>query len=542
MPDLSSPEKDHNQAIDQKASSIPDSQNGNSVDIEPKDFKIRVNVAQSLLIGLGFMSAMIAWSYYNFKIPIILNGIQGEVAGTWARIGILGTDPAMEILGGFLMTLDNIIAIILQPYFGRLSDRLESKYGRRSPFMIIGLPLAVLSLFILPFFSELFIFIAVICSFNLAMAFYRPAIMSLMPDKTPPQVRSSANSFVSLMGGFGTIFGMLIPAIVSKIPGTAPLETGVYETQDFFWQDFWGFILTGALMLACLIIFIRTIKETPTGDNFFKIAKEPVLFDVYTQKVAQPFVENIESQSEKEKEKKKKSGFFDDWREILKEKDRSAFWILFTVFAYLFGFNALEFSFGRYATSYLQISEGMAGVLLAIMPVMLIVFAIPAGRWAEKYGRLTIMKVGLLVTSIVVICIIITMPFIRNIALMRNLTFIDLLPLAVLLSIGGIGYGLTHINALPVVWQLAPKNKIGSYTGIYYMISSLGAILSPPAISTVYTIVIISGGIQWVALFPYYLIGLIVGFWFVMKVKRGDAEPLSKEDLNKLHQLYSESD
>ncbi len=89
-----------------------------------------VNVVQTIYIGFGFLSAMIAWSYYNFKIPIILNGIKLST-GIYARVGLLGTEPVMELVGGFLMTLDNIIAILLQPWFGSMSDRLQSKYGRR---------------------------------------------------------------------------------------------------------------------------------------------------------------------------------------------------------------------------------------------------------------------------------------------------------------------------------------------------------------------------------------------------------------------------
>ena len=193
---------------------------------------LKVDIKQTLFIAFGFLSAMIAWSFYNFKIPIILNGIMGSHPGTWKRVGILGTEPFMEIVGGALMTLDNIVAILLQPYFGRLSDKLESRFGRRTPFFIIGLPTAAFCLFVLPFIPVLGIFIAVIVVFNLAMAFFRPAVMSLLPDKTPPQNLSAANSFISLMGGVGFVIGMLIPTTVEFIPGSAPTMTGVYETQN----------------------------------------------------------------------------------------------------------------------------------------------------------------------------------------------------------------------------------------------------------------------------------------------------------------------
>ena len=54
---------------------------------------LKVDIKQTLLIGFGFLSCMIAWSFYNFKIPILLNGITGSRPGTWTRVGMLGTEP-----------------------------------------------------------------------------------------------------------------------------------------------------------------------------------------------------------------------------------------------------------------------------------------------------------------------------------------------------------------------------------------------------------------------------------------------------------------
>ncbi|MHA1340992.1 MAG: MFS transporter [Promethearchaeota archaeon] len=510
---------------------------------------LKLNVKETLFIGLGFMSAMIAWSFYNFKIPIVLNGIDG------VRQGLLPNTPFMEVVGGFIMTLDNIIAILLQPYFGELSDRLHSKYGRRTPFMIIGLPIAVFCLFLLPFLKVVGLFIGVIFVFNLAMAFYRAPIISLMPDKTPKQLVSKANSYISLMGGFGTVFGLAIPFLASLMPGGNPnISSGPYPPSYFAIQDFWGFFLTGIFMLSCLILFLWKVREAPTGKHFFKVGNERILVDVFTQKIIYPSPDSsndfnnsndsnnstssIDSNNSSKKEKPK---FFEQWREIHKDEDKSAFWILMTVFSYLFGFNAVEFSFGRFAGSYLGVSEKLGSSMLALIPIMLIAFAIPAGAWATKYGRLRIMKIGLLVQITSSILIIISIIFIRIHYIETGQTgVLDLIPVVIMLMIGGIGYGLTHINALPVVWQLAPKTKIGAYTGVYYMISALGSILSPIFMSGIYAIIKYFGGNQWVALFPYFLTGLVVGFILIQKVKRGDVEPLSSEELEELRALYAD--
>ncbi|MHA1733502.1 MAG: MFS transporter [Promethearchaeota archaeon] len=522
----------------------PEEKNGRS------QVEFKVDVKQTIFIGFGFLSCMIAWSFYNFKIPIILNGITGSEPGTWTRVGILGTAPVMEIVGGAIMTLDNIIAILLQPYFGQLSDRLESRHGRRTPFVVIGIPTAVVCLFLLPL-TELagsdpltvaVLFIAIILVFNLAMAFYRPPVMSILPDKTPPQVLSTANSFIGLMGGVGFIVGMLAPTLAELVPGTEPVVTGEFATQDFFWEDFWGFALTGAFMAACLLVFLWKVHEVPTGEKFFHVGRVPVKVDVYTQRVVESGPDANGTGEGVDAAGGEKPGFFGAWKEIRKDEEKSALWVLLAVFSYLFGFNALEFSFGRFATSYLQISQGSASLLLAIMPVMLIVAAVPAGVLATKYGRLRIMKVGLVVMAACTVGIILALSEVGDILRERPITLMDLVPLIALLSVAGIGYGLTHINALPVVWQLAPKEKVGSYTGVYYMVSALGSILSPIFMSSIYALVRGAGGNQWLALFPYFLVGIVVGFAFVTKVKRGDAEPLTPEELARLRALYATED
>jgi MFS family permease len=490
----------------------------------------KVDVKQTIFIGLGFMSAMIAWSFYNFKIPIILNGIQSDT-GDWVRIGVLGTAPIMEIVGGVLMVLDNVIAVLLQPLFGSMSDRLESKFGRRTPFFIIGVPTAVVALVLLPFLPSIFLFIGVILVFNLAMSFYRPPIMSLMPDKTPADRRSTANAFISLMGGIGTIVGVLVAKMVEMIPGTDPVITGDFATQDFHLQDFWGFALTGALMIGCLVLFLLKVRETPTGTGFFRLGKEPIVIDIITQQRVP-----ASSFGEKKEDVRVSTTFKEIWR----DPDRSTFWILITLFCYLFGFNALEYSFGRFAVSYFSISEGTAGLLFAIIPGTLILSAVWVGRLGEQIGRLKTMKIGMLVVIGCVLIILIFIPLAKSGTFGSGL--IGLWPIILFLGIAGVGWGMINIQCLPVVWQLAPKTKIGVYTGVYYMFSALAAILSPPIMGSIFALIRTLGGNQWDALFPFFLVCVIGAFLSIQRVKRGDATPLTKEELVQLRNQFSGDD
>ena len=83
----------------------------------------KLNTKRTFLIGFGFFTAMVAWSYFNFRLPLLLTMEPNPLVP--ADIMFLGTFGQNSIVGA-IMTLDNIIAILLQPYFGALSDRAKT--------------------------------------------------------------------------------------------------------------------------------------------------------------------------------------------------------------------------------------------------------------------------------------------------------------------------------------------------------------------------------------------------------------------------------
>ena len=93
----------------------------------------KLNAKQTLLIGLAFFSSEIAWALYNAQVPLLLENYL----------------PSLFMVG-LLMALDNIIGVILQPIMGSLSDSTRTKYGRRMPFLLIGIPLGALFFALIP--------------------------------------------------------------------------------------------------------------------------------------------------------------------------------------------------------------------------------------------------------------------------------------------------------------------------------------------------------------------------------------------------------
>ena len=149
---------------------------------------MKLNYKRTMLVGLAFFSISAFWLMYDNYIPLILEKTFGLQAG-----------PV-----GIIMAIDNILALILLPVFGALSD----KAGRRMPFILIGTFLAAGLTVAIPLLDKegnLIPFMVVLGLVLLSMSFYRSPAVALMPDVTPKPLRSKGNAIINLMGSFGGI-------------------------------------------------------------------------------------------------------------------------------------------------------------------------------------------------------------------------------------------------------------------------------------------------------------------------------------------------
>lgn len=548
-------ESDSNPAADTILESTPDA--GEDV------VQTKINVKQTFLIGFGFLSCMLAWMVYNFQMPIILAGKLAESGDAFYRVGILGTSASRQLWSGVIMTLDNIVAIVLQPWFGELSDRMESKHGRRTPFMIIGVPIAAASLILLPFTEylagwvvALLAFVGVVLVFNLAMAFYRAPIVALMPDMTPAKFRSTGNAIINLMGGVGTGVGFLVPILVGFIDPVQArvVSTGTFATQDFFWEDFTIFTITAGLLLLAFFLFLAFVREVPTGDTFWHLADERIEFDPITLKVIPKAPESELAGSTGEgapgkqakqasteddaRDPEKDTSVLKDLKGVFQEEEKSGVFILLAIFAWFFGFNALEANFSRWTQEYLLLTGDLVGQLFLGLPVALVIVGVPAAKIAEKAGRRKTIKIGLLCMIGALAAMIIVQEVLRAEVLGGN-TSPNIWGLAACIAFMGVGWALININSITIVWQLAPKEKVGTYTGLYYFFSQLAAILSPVAMGGLLMVgeMLVGPVYTWRSIVPFMLVSMVVALIFMSRVKRGEAE-LTEEELEALALEY----
>ena len=97
---------------------------------------MKLNYRQTTFIGLAFLSICAFWQMYDNVVPLILRET-------------FGMD---ESLAGVIMAADNILALLLLPLFGGLSDRTQTRLGRRTPYILAGTAAAVVFMNLLPIF------------------------------------------------------------------------------------------------------------------------------------------------------------------------------------------------------------------------------------------------------------------------------------------------------------------------------------------------------------------------------------------------------
>ena len=162
---------------------------------------MKLNYKRTFLVGLAFLSISAFWQLYDNLVPLILTETFG-----------MG-----ETLRGTIMAADNVLALFLLPLFGGLSDKTNTRLGRRTPYIIVGTAIAVTFMLFLPVFEQntnLIMFLIGLGVVLLAMGSYRSPAVALMPDLTPKPLRSKANAVINLMGALGGVYTLVMIKIL----------------------------------------------------------------------------------------------------------------------------------------------------------------------------------------------------------------------------------------------------------------------------------------------------------------------------------------
>lgn len=99
---------------------------------------MKLNYKRTLLVGFAFFLICAFWQAYDAIVPLMLTNKFGLSQGA----------------SGIIMSLDNILALFMLPLFGALSDKSRSRFGKRTPFILIGTICAIVCFVSLTFVDQ----------------------------------------------------------------------------------------------------------------------------------------------------------------------------------------------------------------------------------------------------------------------------------------------------------------------------------------------------------------------------------------------------
>lgn len=421
---------------------------------------MKLNYKRTILVGFAFFLICAFWQAYDKTIPLLMT----------YKFGMTQTQS------GIVMALDNVLAVFLLPLFGALSDRTNSRFGRRTIFIFGGTICAVISFVFLPIIGNPFIFICVLLATLLSMATFRSPAVALMPDVTCKPLRSKGNAIINLMGTAG---GLLVLALGIII------KVGKDTMQNFLPY----YIAVCGIMLIGLIVFLLTVKENKWAQEMIED----------TQKYC-PDEDCVEDDvTEKASSKTKLS----------KSQLTSLLLILASVALWYMGYNAITSKYSLYADSVLKQSYDLT---LLIAQGAAIVAYIPVGMIATKLGRRNTILAGVAMLALSF-----------GIAIFMTDKSSPVF-MYILFALAGIAWATINVNSFPMVVELAKNGDVGKYTGWYYTASMSAQVLTP----------ILSGVIMDLAgnmlpLFPYSTICVALAFLTMIFVKHGDSKNVKEE-------------
>lgn len=345
-------------------------------------------VLNAYWIGLSFM-----WNSLHVTIlpAVLLKYIPETQKNTWL---------------GLLTFFGLILAMLIQPLSGAISDRWQSKLGKRRPFMWLGTGGDLIFLAIMGFIGglpALFIgYIGLQTSSNIA---HGPA-QGLLPDEVPASQLGMASGIKTTMDMAGIILSSLLMGFLISAKDPDPTLSTI--------------VIIGFLILFSLITLLGSREKSTYAPQRIRVDWKALWKSVFYFKA---------------------------------EGDKNYWRLIFSRFLYLVGIYGFQ-SFAQYfirdkfsGQDPIQFTQFVMGSFV----IVLMIFSLFSGRWSDKIGRKRLQIASSYVGALGSILIIFaTTPF----------------QLILFGSILGAGLGIFLATNWALANQMAPAGDVGKYIGL----------------------------------------------------------------------------
>ena len=417
---------------------------------------MKLDKARIFKVGIAFVIVMLFWEVYDFAVPILLDRTYG-LSATWR---------------GFIMGLDNILAIVFLPLFGSFSDKYKGKiFGRRTPFIVIGTLLAGILVMLLI------------------------AIENTEFNKLVDEGVKSIDTLVSK--------GYLDSKYLDPIYKTITEDNALFEQ---FSIDFHA---------AQVKMALANTVSNPTSIVLFIIVLFVLLVTMYMLLAGYMLLVNENKFVGLRYQEEKKWNVVDEEEvcgeeKLSKPKLISLLLILAAIFFWFMGYNAVRSHLSVYVTDKLLMAASGVGLINFANGLGGALALIPVGFMSGKIGRKKSTLIGFALASIAFFpCLFVT----AKTSYVVGICFV----------LAGIGLIIVNVNTLPMVCEMSKGSNVGKYTGYYY-VASMSAQAVAPFFAGLFMDKIGDN-----IMFAFASVSIIIAFIVMLFVKHGDNKPTKEE-------------
>ena len=514
---------------------------------------MKLNYKRIILVGFAFFLIQAFWQAYDNTIPMILTNKFG-MSQAWS---------------GAIMALDNVLALFMLPLFGALSDKHHSKWGRRTPFIVVGTLIAAVMLIALSFVDN-----AQLHHISDVAAIDDPAALETIYDReadetllTPggqkfvlsrqftkeefTQIRSqitvdgaavtnpdytnyvmparqacawdaTAKSPVTLVFFIALLLVILVSMAVFRSPAVAlmpdvtlkPLRSKANAVINLMGSA--GGILVLVLGMVFATSAVRNSLMSYIG--YFAVIAAIMLaaLVVFMLTVREnEWAAEMQQQSvELGLEDKEEAATGE--RKLSVDEVRSLIFLLLSIVLWFFGYNAVTSKYSVYASNILHKDYNLT---LIIAQAAAIISYLPVGFIASRVGR----KKTILAGVVMLTAAFTTAAFMsaESPTMLMNAMF----------ALAGIAWATINVNSFPMVVEMCSGGNVGKYTGFYYT-ASMAAQVATPMLSG-----LLMDRMGMHVLFPYAAVFTALAFVTMLFVRHGDSKPEAKWGLEALDEM-----
>lgn len=494
---------------------------------------MKLNVKKTIYVGFAFLIIQLFWQVYDSVIAKML----------------IDSFGLSQTASGFIMALDNIVAIVLLPIFGALSDRTNTKRGKRTPYIFFGTICAAILLTGVSLFDnaqnskieqakigdiitekadaeDVLLGVTIIedgrfrpvvldeefFSFEykgLKLNYLEKEDASLQRSEYVAEIRKQNIGFY--VGFIIVLFLVLLSMATFRTPAVSLMPDVTPKPLRSKANAIINLMGSAGGIISLLIMTFLSIEYQSYTPLFIVIGTLMLIgLALFLWKVNEPKLNEEMSQIEKEFGIEESSTLEDpNTGKMSKDVFKSFICILLGVVFWYMAYNAATSKFSVYATTVLNTGYSMP--LLVAQGAAIITY-MPIGALSTKIGRKKTVLIG--------VAILFAAFFIAIFVTSKTALLIW-----VAMALAGIGWATINVNSYPMVVEMSKGNNVGKYTGIYYT-ASMSAQIITPVLSGIFM-----DNIGFGALFPYCTIFSVLAFLVMLFVKHGDSKPVPTEKL-----------